>query len=225
MRSSKLATAALTVILALLVLSASIAVPILFRPFYYIQIDALRLPERTGWPEEVIREAYDEVLDFCVLGTPFGTGELSWSESGRSHFADVRVLFRADFLVLGVTAVSAALLLFLRRLHRLEFYRPAGRGPGFWAGVLAAGLVLAVGALAALDFSRAFTVFHAVFFPGKDNWLFNPATDEIILIMPERFFLNCALLIGAVLLSACGALIAGDLLSAYRRTKKTVLPR
>ena len=60
MRSSKLATAALTVILALLVLSASIAVPILFRPFYYIQIDALRLPERTGWPEEVIREAYDE---------------------------------------------------------------------------------------------------------------------------------------------------------------------
>ena len=215
MRSSKLATAALTVILALLVLSASIAVPILFRPFYYIQIDALRLPERTGWPEEVIREAYDEVLDFCVLGTPFGTGELSWSESGRSHFADVRVLFRADFLVLGVTAVSAALLLLLRRLHR----------PGFWAGVLAAGLVLAVGALAALDFSRAFTVFHAVFFPGKDNWLFNPATDEIILIMPERFFLNCALLIGAVLLSACGALIAGDLLSAHRRKKKTVLPR
>ena len=212
MRSSKLATAALTVILALLVLSASIAVPILFRPFYYIQIDALRLPERTGWPEEVIREAYDEVLDFCVLGTPFGTGELSWSESGRSHFADVRVLFRADFLVLGVTAVSAALLLLLRRLHRLEFYRPVGRGPGFWA-------------LAALDFSRAFTVFHAVFFPGKDNWLFNPATDEIILIMPERFFLNCALLIGAVLLSACGALIAGDLLSAHRRKKKTVLPR
>lgn len=75
------------------------------------------------------------------------------------------------------------------------------------------------------DFSRAFTVFHAVFFPGKDNWLFNPATDEIILIMPERFFLNCALLIGAVLLSACGALIAGDLLSAHRRKKKTVLPR
>ena len=109
----------MTVILALLVLSASIAVPILFRPFYYIQIDALRLPERTGWPEGVIREAYDEVLDFCVLGTPFGTGELSWSESGRSHFADVRVLFRADFLVLGVTAVSAALLLLLRRPHPL----------------------------------------------------------------------------------------------------------
>lgn len=81
MRSSKLATAALTVILALLVLSASIAVPILFRPFYYIQIDALRLPERTGWAEEVIREAYDEVLDFCVLGTPFGTG----SCPGRSR--------------------------------------------------------------------------------------------------------------------------------------------
>ena len=185
------------------------------------------LPERTGWPEEVIREADpSEVLDFCVLRErPLGPGSCPGRSRGRSHFADVRVLFRADFLVLGVTAVSAALLLLLRRLHRLEFYRPVGRGPGFWAGVLAAGLVLAVGALAALDFSRAFTVFHAVFFPGKDNWLFNPATDEIILIMPERFFLNCALLIGAVLLSACGALIAGDRLSVHRRTKKTVLPR
>ena len=36
------------------------------------------------------------------------------------------------------------------------------------------------------------------------------------------FALSLALL---VLLSACGALIAGDLLSAHRRTKKTVLPR
>ena len=137
MRSSKLATAALTVILALLVLSASIAVPILFRPFYYIQIDALRLPERTGWPEEVIREAYDEVLDFCVLGTPFGTGELSWSESGRSHFADVRVLFRADFLVLGVTAVSAALLLGRRTFVRL----PSGRLAGIRVVIIFAPLV------------------------------------------------------------------------------------
>lgn len=121
--------------------------------------------------------------------------------------------------------MSAALLLLLRRRTGWSFTAQRAEDRGFGRGCWPPGLVLAVGALAALDFSRAFTVFHAVFFPGKDNWLFNPATDEIILIMPERFFLNCALLIGAVLLSACGALIAGDLLSAHRRKKKTVLPR
>ena len=218
MKPSRLASLLCTVALALLVLSFSIAVPILFRPFYYVQIDALDLPERTGWSEEVIREAYDEVLDFCVLGKPFGTGQLAWSESGRSHFADVRELFLIDFAVLALSAVVCALLLGLRLSGKLRFHRPLGRGPGFWAGALAAGLVAVVGGLAALDFERAFVVFHAIFFPGKDNWLFDPATDQIILVMPEEFFRNCAILIGAVLLACCSALILSDLLRRSRRS-------
>lgn len=207
-------------VLALLVLSFSISVPILFRPFYYVQINALNLPQQTGWSAETIREAYDQVLDFCVLGKPFGTGQLAWSESGRSHFADVRGLFLLDFAVLAVTALLAVLLLILYKRGRLRFYRFGGRGPGFWADVLAAGLVLAVGGLAALDFNRAFTVFHAIFFPGKDNWLFDPATDQIILVMPETFFRNCAILIGVVLLVCCGALICSDLLHRHREKNR-----
>lgn len=191
MRPSKPASVLLSLVLALLVLSVSISVPILFRPFYYVQIDALHLQEQTGWSAEVIREAYDEVLDFCVFGAPFGTGQLAWSESGRSHFADVRGLFLLDFAVLGVTAAAAA-------------------------------AVLVVAGLAALDFDRAFVVFHAIFFPGKDNWIFDPATDQIILVMPEVFFRNCALLIGGVLLACCAGLILWDLL-VHRRSRTAAL--
>lgn len=207
MHAPKLASALCSLALALLAISLSIAAPILIRPFYYVQIDALDLPERTGWTHETIREAYDEVLDFCVLGKPFGTGELAWSESGKSHFEDVRVLFLADFAVLGLSAAAAAVLLLLDRTGRLPLHRFRGRGPGFWAGILAAGLVAVVGGLAALDFDRAFVVFHSIFFPGKSNWLFDPATDQIILVMPEVFFRNCALLIGGVLLACCVGLI------------------
>ena len=220
MKGSRIACLLCAAALALLVLSFSIAVPILFRPFYYVQISALDLPERTGWSEEVIREAYDEVLDFCVLGKPFGTGQLAWSESGRSHFADVRVLFLTDFAVLAFSAVVCLLLLGLRLNGKLRFHRPLGRGPGFWAGILAAGLVLVAGGLAALDFERAFVLFHALFFPGKDNWLFDPAVDQIILVMPETFFRNCAILIGVVLLLCCGVLIVSDLLRRSRSPEK-----
>ena len=80
----------------------------------------------------------------------------------------------------------------------------------------AAGAVLILAGLAALDFDRAFTVFHAVFFPGKDNWIFDPATDQIILVMPQVFFRNCAILIGGVLLACCAALILADLLRRRR---------
>lgn len=216
MRPSKLAAVLCTAALALAVLCGSIAVPVLFRPFYYVQIDALELPQKTGWSHETIRAAYDEVLDFCVFNRPFGTGDLAWSESGRSHFADVQKLFWLDFAVLGAALAVSGSLLVLRRRGRLVFWRPLGRGPGFWAGVLAAGLVLVIGTLAALDFDRAFVVFHALFFPGKDNWIFDPAADQIIWVMPEVFFRNCALLIGALLLAGCGALILWDLLRARR---------
>ena len=196
MRLPKAVTALAALLLALLILSFSIAVPILFRPFYYIQIDMLDLPERTGWSEETIREAYDEVLDFCVFGKPFGTGQL----------------FLLDFWVLGISA-AACLLLLILRLGKQWVYKPLlGHGPGFWGGVTAGGLVLILAGLAALDFNRAFVIFHAIFFPGKDNWIFDSATDQIILVMPEEFFCNCAILIGVVLLTCCTVLILTDLL-------------
>ena len=217
MRLPKAVTALAALLLALLILSFSIAVPILFRPFYYIQIDMLDLPERTGWSEETIREAYDEVLDFCVFGKPFGTGQLAWSQSGYSHFADVRGLFLLDFWVLGISA-AACLLLLILRLGKQWVYKPLlGHGPGFWAGVTAGGLVLILAGLAALDFNRAFVIFHAIFFPGKDNWIFDSATDQIILVMPEVFFRNCAILILAVLVAGCAAFILWDLFHKGRK--------
>lgn len=193
-----------------LILSLSIAAPILIRPFYYIQIRTLHLSEQTGWSEEVIRDAYDEVLDYCVFGKPFGTGQLAWSESGKSHFEDVRGLFLTDFAVLGASACLTGILYWLNRTGRLRFYRFLGRGVGFWAGVSTLVLTAAIGALAAVNFDRAFVVFHALFFPGKDNWIFDPSTDQIILVMPEVFFRNCALFIAAVLILCCVILILHD---------------
>lgn len=218
MRPSKSASLVLITAIAALVLSFSIAVPILFRPFYYLQIHALELPEHTGWSEETIRQAYDQVLDFCVFGAPFGTGQLMWSESGRSHFADVRGLFLLDFAVLGLSLLVTALLIGLHLRGKLRFYRFLHRGPGFWAGISAGGLVLVIADLAALDFQRAFVVFHALFFPGKDNWIFDETTDQIILVMPQAFFRNCAILIGVVLLTCCTILVLIDLLRSRSGT-------
>ena len=108
MKQSKILSVLLAVLTACLVLSSSVAVPILCRPFYYAHIGPLGLVQATGLTEEAIRQAYDEMLDFCLGAPEFSTGALSWSQSGRDHFADVRVLFLLD---LAVLALSAALLL------------------------------------------------------------------------------------------------------------------
>lgn len=212
MKTSKPFAGLIAAALALTLLSGAVAVPILCRPFYYAHIGPLGLAEKTGLTEEEIKTAFDQMLDYCQgKSEEFSTGVLRYSESGKSHFADVRFLFQLD---LNVFSCCLGLLAALAVLVRLGRQRPEpilGRGPAFWAGAGLGGVFLIVAALAALDFDRAFVVFHALFFPGKDNWLFDPVEDQIITILPQEFFQNCAILILAVLAAGCAGLILFDL--------------
>lgn len=224
MKPSKLLSLFTGVFTALLVLSASIAVPLLCRPFYYAHIEALNLDSYTGLSVEQIREAFDQVMDYCLgLRPDFAAGVLPFSESGASHFADVRVLFLLDLWVAGLSLAALLVLFVLSRRKKLTPAPLLGHGPGFWAAIGLGGLFLIVGGLAATNFERAFVIFHSLFFPGKTNWLFDWRTDPIILLLPEDFFRNCAILILALLIFWCVILIAADLL-AQRRRKKLAPP-
>ena len=184
--------------LVFFVLTASIALPIYIRPFYYTHIDALALDEASGFTKPQIRQAYDEVLDYLTLpNVPFSTGELRHSVEGAAHFADCKALFDLNAAVLLISTAIILCLLILRRMGKV----PSLRRAAFFAGAGAITLPLSVGFLASLNFDRAFVIFHRIFFPGKDNWIFNPWTDEIILVLPQQFFMNCAILIGVGLLS------------------------
>lgn len=220
MKQSKLLTVLLAVVIAVVLLSASIAAPILCRPFYYTHIDALALEAQTGFTREEIKTAFDEMLDYCLGAEEFSTGVLRWSEEGKAHFTDVRVLFLLDLSVLSIFTILLLAALIAMGLTTWRPRRLWGRGPAFWAGAGLALVFLIVGGLAALDFDRAFVLFHALFFPGKDNWLFDPRTDEIIRILPQDFFMNCAILILVILILGCAVLITADLISGKRSQKK-----
>ena len=181
------------------VLSSAIAVPIFVRPFYYAHIDALDLPERTGYNREIIKDAYDEVLDYLTFGKPFGTGELRYSQAGISHFEDCRRLFLLDFWALGLSFAGLVVLYAVRR--KIPRERDA-RLPVFWSAVIALAAVGILGLWGAISFDSLFVAFHHAFFPGKTNWIFDPAADEIINILPQSFFLNCAALVGGLILAA-----------------------
>lgn len=210
MKKGKLLSLFLSLALALFMLSASIAVPLLCRPFYYAHITPMDLTSHGLTREEIIT-AYGEMMDYCLgLADEFSVGALAFSQSGASHFADVRALFLLDLRVLAASAAVLAIVFFLCRKKGLRPYRFGGRGCGFWAATGLGAVFLAVGGLAALDFDRAFTLFHAIFFPGKTNWIFYAAEDPIILYLPQEFFRNCALLILAVLILQCAALMAAD---------------
>ena len=211
MKTSKLLSAVLSVLIALAVLSGSVAVPLLCRSFYYAHIGPMGL-EEYGLSREQIEGAYNEMMDFCLgRREDFAAGVLAFSRSGADHFADVRELFLLDLRVLKSVLALLLAALVICKMKGVRPHRFLGRGPGFWAAAGLGAAFLVIGGLAALDFDRAFVIFHSIFFPGKDNWIFDWRTDPIILFLPQDFFRNCAVLILALLLAWCAALIAADL--------------
>ena len=189
-----------------LLLTVSIGLPIYIRPFYYAHIRAYELEQVSGYSEAQIRQAYDEVLDYLTLpGKPFGTGEMPCSHEAEHHFADCRVLFELNAFILVGSALILTVLFALRK--KWGPYRLGKHSAAWWAAVLSVTAPIMIGALAALDFDRAFVVFHSFFFPGKTNWLFDWHADQIIRVLPQAFFRNCAILIGGGLVTMAGGIL------------------
>lgn len=196
------------ILIALVILSGSIALPVLCRPFYYWHIKPMNITDAVGLTSQQIKTAYGEMMDFCIgLRGSFSAGVLPFSASGAAHFADVRKLFILDLAAFGIASVF---LIVIHCLQRKKSICHSGHTAGFWGSVGLGASFLIIGGLAASNFDRAFTLFHKLFFPGKDNWLFDYRDDPIILMLPAEFFRNCAILILAVILISCSALIVWD---------------
>ena len=219
-------TVIFSIVLVLFILTFSIGLPIYCRFFYYIQIKTLNLPEAAAsWGIDAdyndIKTAYDQILNFCTLpNQPFRSGIFEMSESGKSHFADCKVLFDLNLAVMIVSGAAALTLILLNRFKVIELVRIKGHRAYLVSAVVALALPVIVGSLAAINFEKAFEIFHGIFFPGKTNWTFNPYYDQIITVMPEEFFMNCAIIIGVGLIAFSAALIAADLILYCKEKKK-----
>ncbi len=211
-------TVLFTVLLVLFMLTVSIGLPIYCRFFYYIQIKTLNMEQETGFSYEVIKRAYDDVLNYLTLpGFEFATGELKYTADEAAHFADCKVLFNLNLGVMLVSGAGLLTLILLQRFKKICLVSLKGHRPYFYSAIFSVVLPVVLALLISIDFDRAFEIFHAIFFPGKTNWTFDPDTEQIIQVMPEEFFMNCAILIGVGLVVFAAALITVDLVKKRRQ--------
>ena len=220
-KGSKLLSALTSLAVAAAILTGALAVPILWRGFYYGQIEALALPARTGFSPDIIREAFDQVMDYLLLNAPFGTGQLRWSEAGMAHFADCKFWFQANLVIFAVTA----LLLLVLLVWALRSPNFAGRfafSPIKGGVALLLVLLLGLGLWGLVDFESLFVAFHTLFFPGKTNWIFDPRADQIILILPEDFWARAAALVAGLAFLFSFLLLLGEKLRKGRQPRPTV---
>lgn len=187
------------ILFTLVLIPLAVSCVLYFRPLYYADITRLSISGAYGLTDSQIRNNYDALIDY---NSPFFFDELHFPDLPSSHealihFAEVKRIF------LLLQLIGVVCLLFLIPLLVLQKRRHAFPRCLRTCALTTLLLPALVGGAIALSFDRAFVLFHQLFF-RNDYWLFDPSTDPIILLLPDSFFLHCALAI--VLLVLLGSL-------------------
>jgi integral membrane protein (TIGR01906 family) len=209
LRKFKFSDIIIGIVFTLLILSLGVIITINFRPLYYMDVRLLDIEEASGYTREEILDNYNALIDYS---SPFYRDGLSFptlpaSPSGIQHFKEVKNIFTAFYIIAGISLVVAAVIISYKAKRRDYSYLKV-------SSVTAVILPAIAGLLIAADFDRAFVLFHKLFF-NNDYWIFDPATDPVINILPDTFFLHCALLI--IFIVILGSII---LYLIYRLLKK-----
>lgn len=193
------------------ILSASVTFVLNFRPLYYFDIAHLNIPEKSGFSEHEIRSNYDALIDYNSVffkdDLEFPT--LPMSENGHTHFVEVKRIFVCIQYLMAVSLFFCIVLtLVMRKKRDFRFL--------IYAGILTLGLPAILAILIMFNWNAVFVTFHHIFF-RNDYWIFDAAADPVILMLPDSFFLHCALMIlGCVVLGSCLCFYAGKKLTRDR---------
>lgn len=131
-----------------------------------------------------------------IMTTVAGQQREFFNQREIDHMFDVRNLFLAALTIrkvcLAFAALSLAALFALRAKVRRILPRAVCGGTVLFFVVLAA-----LTAIISTDFTKYFIVFHHILFTNS-LWILDPATDLLINIVPEEFFVDTALRIAIV---------------------------
>ena len=197
-------TAMFCVIIAMLITSFQIA--IYGDPdyrFYQKEYEKYQVTESLYMDMEDVMEVTSYMMDYLIgkeevlsIETEVeGRTQDFFNEQDRLHMEDVKNLFLGGLKLRTVMLLVAAVLVLFLILTKAELKKML-TGAYFAAlgvfAVLIAGLLVSF----AVDFTASFTVFHEIFFTN-DLWMFDPAEDYMIRMLPEGFFYDMVMRMGA----------------------------
>ncbi|EOH96026.1 TIGR01906 family membrane protein [Enterococcus pallens] len=172
----------------LTLLTLAITLTINARWLYQWDIQHLKLLNYTSLSEKELLTNFDQLMRYLNLPwiAELQLPDFPVSASGALHFYEVKRLFLLNYGVFLVSLIPS--ILYIRHLIRNK---------RLWTLIqpfkIAVGVPLIIAVVMAMGFDRFFVAFHGIFF-NNDAWIFNPATDPIINVLPEEFFLHSFIL-------------------------------
>ena len=154
---------------------------------YPLEVDWLKLTLQVTITKADLLKNFNVLMTYLTnpLSHTLAMPDFSSSASGLKHFGDVKHLFHLAQAVFILLAYPSWLFWKNSRTDKSLFLHQKTFA---FAAILPI-LIAVVGIL--IGFDQFFTLFHEMLCPGDSSWLFNPATDPIIWVLPEEYFMHC----------------------------------
>ena len=178
-----------SVIFSILIISATIKFTVGFKQLYYFDIDYLNIPVLSGLSKEEIKNNYDYMIDYNLNkeNRKFELPSIKSSENGKIHFEEVRNIFQILNKIFNISLILSIILLIINILNKnIEFLKTTSKTLILMPLILMAPIIL--------NFDGSFVLFHKLMF-NNDYWIFDPALDPVINILPEEFFFHAGMMI------------------------------
>ncbi len=179
----------ISVFAMLFFVSLAVIITLNSRCLYYFDIDYFNIPQTSGLSRDVIIENYDVLIDYNSL---FNFEELKFpslpmSETGKIHFEEVKNIFVGfEYFFIATLVIFIVGTIYKVRKKQFGFLK--------LTSILTVGVPAVLGAIISINWQWFFVKFHEIAF-DNDYWIFDAVTDPVITILPDGFFMHCAIMI------------------------------
>lgn len=142
--------------------------------------------------------------ELSVITDVDGETQDFFNEQDRFHMGEVKDLFLGGFKIRNIMLVAVLLILILLAAQKAELIKLLPRAYFVTLGITGV-ITVVLGGLFASDFDKYFRIFHEIFF-DNDQWMFDPATDYMIRMLPEGFFYDFVFRIGGFFVGSMAVL-------------------
>lgn len=142
--------------------------------------------------------------ELSVITDVDGETQDFFNEQDRFHMGEVKDLFLGGLKIRNIMLVAVLLILILLVARKADMIKLLPRAYFVTLGITGV-ITIVLGGLFASDFDKYFRIFHEIFF-DNDQWMFDPATDYMIRMLPEGFFYDFVFRIGGFFVGSLAVL-------------------
>ena len=193
----------MSIFTAVAIIAIATIIALNLRFIYIFIIDKYKLVNITGVSKAKLIIDYNELINY--LQNPFIESlkfeNFIMSSYGEIHFLEVKRIFISLIVIALVFIIANLFYIFLCKLKMRSSYKNIIKNLNSGSNILIIFFIILLAAYV-IDFSKAFIIFHKIFFKN-DYWIFDATIDPIINALPEDLFMIYgAIILGIVILSS-----------------------